>query len=153
MALQSWRIAQGTHHAESDVYDPVFAKVDFPMQRGNRYTYFAGRGPVELRDTTPSVGADTATVIGADTEFLKQQKDSTESLVSFEQLPPGVQAVLGMTGTCPQCQISAACAANLDDDDTLDVWVISTGPLPLNHADGKPSEPDSVIHVVDDHLD
>lgn len=85
--------------------------------------------------------------------FFKQQNDSTEALVSFEQLPPGVQAILGMTGTSPQCQISAACAANLDDDDTLDVWVISTGPLPLNHADGKPSVPDFVIHVVDDHDD
>ncbi|MHA7630128.1 hypothetical protein [Corallococcus sp. M7] len=32
----------------------------------------------------------------------------------------------GVEGTCPDCIVTAACVGNVDNDDTLDVWSIST---------------------------
>jgi hypothetical protein len=43
-----------------------------------------------------------------------------------------------------------ACAGNTDDDETLDVWVISTGPLDLQAEDGEAAEPGVPLHFVDD---
>lgn len=47
--------------------------------------------------------------------------------------PAEIQAALeragvkpGVEGTCPDCIVTAACVGNLDSDDTLDVWSIST---------------------------
>ncbi len=33
---------------------------------------------------------------------------------------------LGVRGTCPQCSITIACALNVDNDEQVDVWTIST---------------------------
>ncbi|AFE05002.1 fimbrial protein [Corallococcus coralloides DSM 2259] len=47
--------------------------------------------------------------------------------------PEAIQAALdqagvkpGVEGTCPDCVVTAACVGNVDNDDTLDVWSIST---------------------------
>ncbi|CAM4069493.1 pilin [Corallococcus exiguus] len=47
--------------------------------------------------------------------------------------PAEIQAALaqagvkpGVEGTCPDCVVTAACVGNVDNDDTLDVWSIST---------------------------
>ncbi|NNB94333.1 pilin [Corallococcus exiguus] len=47
--------------------------------------------------------------------------------------PAEIQAALaragvkpGVEGTCPDCVVTAACVGNVDNDDTLDVWSVST---------------------------
>jgi hypothetical protein len=54
----------------------------------------------------------------------------------------------GMLGECPECDITMACAGNLDGDDTLDVWTISTGERTLPNDTIIP--PGEVFHHVDD---
>src|SRR5678815_4245406 len=41
---------------------------------------------------------------------------------------------LGVTGKCPRCSATAACGANLDDDDEIDIWTISTVERTVNGA-------------------
>lgn len=43
-----------------------------------------------------------------------------------EALPSLVRAEIGMKGTCPACQLTMLCAAQIDSDATVDVWTIST---------------------------
>ena len=35
---------------------------------------------------------------------------------------------VGVQGECPRCSFTAVCAANIDSDEALDVWTISTEP-------------------------
>ncbi|MBL8954369.1 MAG: hypothetical protein JNK82_26560 [Myxococcaceae bacterium] len=47
-----------------------------------------------------------------------------------EQLVDGIRVnvngPLGVTGKCPDCNITIACALNADNDEQVDVWTIST---------------------------
>jgi hypothetical protein len=44
-------------------------------------------------------------------------------------LPPWVLEQAGVTGTCPKCEYLGVCVGNLDGDDELDVWVVSSKPV------------------------
>lgn len=41
-------------------------------------------------------------------------------------IPKLVMAEVGVHGTCPACSITMLCAAQLDGDDAVDVWTVST---------------------------
>lgn len=151
--LKAWHSAQRSLYGEKDFYEPVFAKTDFTLEPRNRYTYFAAKGPVALRESEPFTGMETATVIGVDNHHLQRMGRPPMWMVTVDQLPPEVQAVLGLKGTCPKCQITAACAANLDDDSTLDLWVVSSGPLPFKDTHGNPARPGEPLHLVADDDD
>lgn len=43
-----------------------------------------------------------------------------------EKVPQLVRLHVGLSGECPMCQVTMLCAAQLDGDDTVDVWTIST---------------------------
>ncbi len=43
-----------------------------------------------------------------------------------EKLSTLLRPQLGLQGECPACQLTMACAAQLDADPTLDVWTVST---------------------------
>ncbi len=43
-----------------------------------------------------------------------------------EKLSTLLRPQLGLHGECPACQLTIACAAQLDTDDVLDVWTVST---------------------------
>ncbi len=103
------------------------AEVGFAPSAGNRYLYlFDAEGPVTRRDghTGPSpsesvgVGPDTRSR-GVTAEFL------------LERFPKELRGDLGVRGECPRCRLTVACAANLDDDETLDVWSISSEDRPF----------------------
>lgn len=55
-----------------------------------------------------------------------------EAIRSHTSAPPG----LGITGTCPQCEITIGCALNVDNDPEIDVWSISTAKR--NVGSGEP---------------
>jgi len=45
---------------------------------------------------------------------------------AFESLPAGLASELGITGQCPDCAFTFVCVGQLDGDDTLDVWSLSS---------------------------
>ncbi|NNC21656.1 fimbrial protein [Corallococcus exiguus] len=146
--LKAWYALQRRHFQDTKTYEPVFAKVGFAPERGNRYAYFAGRGPMEVRDQERSEAPEGAVSIGADTYRFTYLRP-----IDVEALHPSLRARLGVSGTCPTCEITLACVGNTDDDATLDVWVLSTGPLDLQDADGDPVEPGVPVQLVDDTKD
>ena len=143
--LKAWYATQYFHFRDTRTYEPVFAKVGFAPERSNRYAYFAGPAPMELRDAKRSVVPDGAVSIGVDTLRFPEHRP-----IALEALPLRVRSRLGVSGTCPDCNIALACAGNTDDDETLDVWILSTGPLDLQDVDGEAAEPGVPLQVVDD---
>jgi hypothetical protein len=98
------------------------ADVGFAPAPGNRYLYlFARDGAVTRRDDRPSPPLAEAIGVGPDT---RSRKVTAEWL--RERLPQDVAAQLGLEGDCPSCELTVACVGNIDDDDTVDVWSIST---------------------------
>jgi hypothetical protein len=65
-----------------------------------------------------------------------------------ERLPDEVRGQLGVHGACPDCSLTLACAADLDDDATLDVWSIASGPR--RRPDGPEVRGGEPFHHVDD---
>lgn len=99
-------------------------RVGFAPERGNRYAYFAGSGPIEDRGSADARHGEDAVGFGVDT-FRHQGARA----ITFKQLPPEVARGVGISGECPEgpdCGITMVCAGDLDRDDTLDVWSIST---------------------------
>ncbi|NBD14411.1 fimbrial protein [Corallococcus silvisoli] len=143
--LKAWYRAQRDHYRDTRTYEPVFAKVGFAPERSNRYAYFAGQGPMEVRDEARSGARDEAVSIGVDTFRFTESR-----AVDFESLPAHVKSRIGVSGRCPDCDIVLVCAGNTDDDETLDVWVVSTGPLDLQDDTGEAAEPGIPLHFVDD---
>jgi hypothetical protein len=146
--LKAWHALQRRHFQDTKTYEPVFAKVGFAPERDNRYAYFAGRGPMEVRDQERSEVPAGAVAIGADTFRFTYLRP-----LDGEALHPSLQARLGVSGTCPACDITLACVGNTDDDATLDVWMISTGALDLQDVDGEAAEPGVPMQLVDDTND
>ncbi|MBN9685971.1 MULTISPECIES: fimbrial protein [unclassified Corallococcus] len=146
--LKAWSALQKRHFQDTKTYEPVFAKVGFAPERGNRYAYFAGRGPMEVRDQERSEAPEGAMAIGADTFRFTYLRP-----FDVQVLHPSLKARLGVSGTCPACDITLVCVGNTDEDATLDVWVLSTGALDLQDVDGETAEPGVPVHLVDDTKD
>ncbi|ADO71220.1 pilin [Stigmatella aurantiaca] len=104
-----------------------FQELDFDPGPGNRYAYV-----LRLPDAILPVGA------------------------SFPSLDPArIQAALrdagvepGVKGECPDCTLTFACVGNVDLDDTLDVWSITTGDRTDDSDTG--AERGQPIHHVND---
>ena len=126
---------------EKDRYSASLAEIGFEPERGNRYAYFADNtGTMERRTTTATVSAAPGdTAVGVDLFKHTGHVDITRGMLP-RTFAGGV--TLGVTGTCPECEITMACAGNIDDDPTLDIWTISTaarkGPAGENIAPGEP---------------
>jgi type IV pilus assembly protein PilA len=102
---------------------PDLSKLAFSPERGNRYAYFIGRGPMEDRSGPQATGTEGAQGIGMDTVRFPQLRP-----LAFEDLPPDVASQVGISGVCPDCELTAACAGDVDNtpSDSPDVWSIST---------------------------
>jgi len=121
--LKSLYAAERNHFAERDTYSSVLSQVGFSPERRNRYAYFASlQGPMEMRSGPDVVSSAKDTAVGA--ELTGHPEDFGPDVEDLQAALPGV--ALGVQGTCPDCQFVAACAGNLDGDETLDVWTIST---------------------------
>lgn len=136
--LKSWFLMQRTHQPG---YALSVDAVGFVPERGNRYAYFAGPGPLEDRGLMEAQHGTDAVGYGVDTALRTDAEP-----VTFEQLPPEVAGLVGLRGSqCPMgpdCSITLACAGNIDGDGTLDVWTISTanriGPDGEQYPAGEP---------------
>ncbi|QRN94376.1 fimbrial protein [Archangium violaceum] len=139
--LKAWYTTQRAYFQQKDAYSASIEEVGFSPERGNRYAYFAGPGPLEERGTPQVVRTAAVQGIGVDTVKYAGAKP-----ISLEQLPEGLGSMVGVQGECPDCNITLVCAGQVDRDDTLDVWSISTeermledgtpipGGVPFNHV-------------------
>lgn len=95
----------------------------FVPERGNRYSYFMGTGPMEDRSGAQAQGVEEARAIGADTFRFP-----TLRVYTLADLPPQVAEQVGISGTCPGCEFTVACAGDVDNNphDTPDVWTLSS---------------------------
>jgi type II secretory pathway pseudopilin PulG len=143
--LRSFYVGQLSASGEAGGYPRELAKAQFAPERGNRYAYFVEAGPMEDRSGPQAQGVEEARAIGVDTF---QYKDAQP--ITFAQLPPQVAQQAGLSGECPDCRITLVCAGNIDRDDTLDVWSISTGERTVEGKSVPAGEP---LHHVDDVKD
>jgi type IV pilus assembly protein PilA len=124
--LRSIMVAEFAFHSVQRRYTVHPHELGFAPPPGNRYAYVFDRtGDVTRRDEKPSPPPEASVGYGPDTE---KRRLTVEDLVP--KLPPEVRAMLGLEGTCPDCQLTVACVGNLDDDPDLDVWTISTKDRP-----------------------
>jgi type II secretory pathway pseudopilin PulG len=136
MVLKQAYSAEMSYRAEKDEFSVHPVEVGFSPERGNRYLYaFDQSGPIAPNDNHPGngdvgVGADT-------TRFPTISNDALR-----EAIPARVLEQLGVRGKCPDCSITVACAGNIDNDPTVDVWTISSverdgtpAGTPLNEVD------------------
>jgi hypothetical protein len=141
--MKAWYTAQKAHYANA--YEPALSRVGFAPERGNRYAYFAGEGPVEVRTQGQTEPTEGAVAVSVDTFRYGHMQP-----LSTEDLPQDVVDQLGLSGQCPECEITMACAGNVDNDEALDVWLISTGALDLQDEKGQAAEPGVPLNVFND---
>lgn len=97
-------------------------ELGFAPSPGNRYLYLFDReGEVTRRDGRPSPAPAASVGYGPDTT---QRGVTVEDLLP--KLPGEVREQLGLSGTCPACQLIVGCVGNLDEDADVDVWTIAT---------------------------
>ncbi len=110
--------AQTRLHASNRRYTTQLAELDVALTPG-RYLYrLAASGPL----WTSGPVDPAATGVGVGTP--ERPEDTSEAVEA--KVPSLLRESLGVAGTCPGCTVTMLCAGNLDDDDTLDVWSISS---------------------------
>jgi type IV pilus assembly protein PilA len=115
--------AEKAFYAEHQRYSMHPVEVGFVPERGNRYLYrFAASGPVEERRSALSLPALSDVGVGPD---VHRFPDIVPADLE-RALSPALAAELGVHGTCPGCDITMACAGDIDGDATVDVWSISS---------------------------
>jgi type IV pilus assembly protein PilA len=143
--MRSFLVGQRAFNSETQSYAREFTKIQFKPERGNRYAYFVEAGPMEDRSGPQSQGAEEARAIGVDTFKYPEARP-----ITFQQLPPDVAQQAGLSGERPDERVTMVCAGNVDRDDTLDVWSISTGERTIGGQSVEAGEP---FHHVDDIKD
>ena len=120
---------------------------DFPYfapERGNRYAYFLGPGPLEDRSGREAVMREGQMGIGVDTFTF-----APESALTFEDLPPQIARQVGIRSTGFEYHFVAACAGDTDHNprDIPDIWTVSNEERVIN---GVRVDPGEVFHHVND---
>jgi type IV pilus assembly protein PilA len=121
--LKAFATASRAYFEEHHEYTALASKLGFAPERGNRYAYFLGHGTMEDRSAATAIHADTDTQIGVDVFKFGPGTGITET-----NLPPALVGGVepGVSDPCPGCSVVAACAGNIDNDATLDVWSVSS---------------------------
>jgi type IV pilus assembly protein PilA len=121
--LKSVYVAEQAYYGDKDRFSPFINEIGFSPERGNRYAYFLGRGPVQDRSSASVTPNEREVAVGID-----QFKHTAMRPITFEDIPPQLAGGVrpGIQGTCPDCSFAAVCVGNVDKDDLLDVWSISS---------------------------
>jgi len=144
--LAAMYYAEKAFFEDRGFYTEDVQALGFSPERGNRYAYFAGsEGGVEDRSLAVAAQGPNDSGIGVDTHRYEDLEALDPFSVQYE-LADG--AVLGVTGSCPDCSFTAVCMGNIDPDDALDVWSVST--QDRKAADGSPIPAGTVHHESDD---
>jgi ribosomal protein S27E len=126
----------------------TISQTGFAPERGNRYSYFLGNGPLEDRSSPQVQGTEQALGVGVDTFRFPNLR-----VYTLVDLPPQVAEQVGISGTCPDCEFTVACAGDVDNapDDTPDVWTISSKDRTVDGQRVAAGEPYN--HVNDINMD
>ena len=97
--------------------------IGFTPERGNRYAYFLGIGPMEDRSAQEAMHPVGKMGVGVDTFRHKDARNLT-----LQDLPPELAKLAGPQGTPPDLEFVALCAGDTDNNplDTPDIWSIAT---------------------------
>jgi len=122
----------------------TFSQLGFSPERGNRYSYFLGAGPMEDRSRSQPQGSEKARAIGVDTSRFEDLRAYT-----LEDLPRELASQVGVRGTGPQADFVVACAGDIDGDpdDPPDVWSVASHARTLQGERVEAGEP--YCHVGD----
>jgi len=95
-------------YAERQVFSTNPTEVGFTPDPGHRYYYFFSEGAPAF---SPKVANAPAGAVP-------------------QRIPPELRRAAGLHGRCPDCSVTVLCAGNVDGDDAIDVWSISTADRP-----------------------
>jgi type IV pilus assembly protein PilA len=114
--LKSAYTAEKSYFGEKQTYDTHPKTIGFAPEKGNRYLYVFSNEGVEGADQL--VAPDSVRFPGLSSSEL------------WAGIPYATQQEIGVSGTCPNCNITIACSGNIDNDPGLDVWTVSTEDRP-----------------------
>ncbi len=138
--LKAGFAAERSFFAEKDTFSVVISEIGFSPERGNCYLYaFSSEGEL-LEPGKPPIGH-----VGVKPDSSLHPHVDVAALE--RAIPDALWDDVGITGTCPECSVTIVAAGNIDDDDTIDVWSISTRDRTI---DGTPVTTGQPWHHVDD---
>lgn len=121
--LKAAYTSEAAYFLDQNAYSTSVEAVGFMPERGNRYLYlFSTEGELQPRNApTMPPGAFT----GIEPDTLRLGATNVEALE--RAIPRELWDEVGVSGKCPDaCSITIVGASNLDADDTIDVWSVST---------------------------
>lgn len=121
--LKSWFTLERAYMNDHRKYSPFVHEVGFNPEPGNRYAYLAAAEGL-LEDRSRPAPVTHAQDIGIDVDLSRHPLAAPYRNTRLPELEGGVSP--GITGTCPDCDITLVCIGNIDGDPDLDVWSIST---------------------------
>lgn len=116
--LKSAYMSEKFYFESNQKYSADIGEVGFSAMPGNRYMYsFSTDG--ELAEAGGSKGS------GVKADSKKFPTIDNEAIE--KGVPQEIWADSGIEGECPNaCSITIVAAGNIDNDDTIDVWTVST---------------------------
>lgn len=111
--------AEKSFFGEYDRYSPFIEEVGFLPEAGNRYLY-ALSADGELSPPAPRGLEERHTGVHSDPRFKASDADLEA------RVPDALWDEVGLSGECPKCDITILAVGNIDGDDDVDVWSIST---------------------------
>ena len=138
--LKSFFTTQKSYFQEKDKYVPDSNVVGFAPERGNRYAvYYGANVATACQDRSGVNIVEPTSPAPVSCVSADQYKFPTAALfpvyggsamTAFSTVggaSPPAAAPGGVSGSCPNCEISAIAAANIDNDTAgVDSWFIST---------------------------
>lgn len=126
-------------------YSSRLKDLSFKPERGNRYVYALAREAKFAGSTTDGQADPDANAIAIDAADGRQESETI-----LRGLPSSLagNVALGVSGQCPNCNITIVCAAQLDSDAALDVWSVSA--RERRTSEGADIAPGTPFHELDD---
>ena len=119
--LRMFYTAEMAFYAANERYTTNLGELGASVESGNRYAYFA-----DLDGTMIEPGHDGADATPFSAVAVDHRRNPSQTAVTSASLSTLKDVRPGMSGTCPNCEITLVAAGNIDSDATLDVWSIST---------------------------
>src|SRR5262249_34668071 len=130
---------QRSFFGERDAYSPVAANIGFAPERGNRYAYIlddvACVWQVRNAGAINPANANAETCIQADAGRYPNANPTPAALgvapayiapANNPNMPVGFNYASTGLANCPVCSFSASATGNVDNDNTLDSWYVSS---------------------------
>jgi type IV pilus assembly protein PilA len=140
-SLKSAYIVQKSYFAMEKKYSDDVGEVGFSPGPGNRYLYaFSADGELQ------KAGEEGKGKTGVAADAVRHPGTNNDALE--RGVPQELWDTSGLQGTCPDdCSITIVGAGNIDNDDTVDVWTISTKDRVI---DGRPVSAGVPHNHIDD---